>query len=95
MSAERLERVGQGMRRLIDDQKIPGAVTLIARRGKVVHFEANGLRNVEAGLPMEKDTIFRLYSQSKLITGAAVMMLFEEGHFLVDRSGIKVSPRVC
>ncbi|MBO74817.1 MAG: serine hydrolase [Flavobacteriales bacterium] len=92
MSAERLERLGQGMRRLIDDKKIPGAVTLIARRGKVVHFEAHGLRNVEAGSPMEKDTIFRLYSQSKLITGAAVMMLFEEGHFLLTDPVSKYLP---
>ena len=83
MSSERLERIGVGMRRMIDDGKIPGTVTLVARRGKVVHFEANGLRDVEAGLPMEQDTIFRLYSQSKVVTGAAVMILFEEGHFLL------------
>ena len=48
-----------------------------------MHFEATGSRDVEAGLPMEKDTLFRLYSQSKPVTGVAVMMLFEEGHFLL------------
>ena len=84
MSAERLERIGVRMRRFIDDGKIPGTVTLIARRGKVVHFEANGRRDVERDLPMQKDTIFRLYSQTKPVTGAAVMMLFEEGHFLLS-----------
>ncbi len=83
MSSVRLERIGEGMRRLIDADKIPGTVTLVARRGKVVHFEANGLRDVARGLPMEKDTIFRLYSQTKVVTGAAVMMLFEEGRFLM------------
>ena len=92
MSSERLLRIGEGMRRLIDDDKIPGTVTLVARRGKVVHFEANGLRDVEAGLPMEHDTIFRLYSQSKVVTGAAVMLLFEEGHFLMTDPVSKYLP---
>ena len=92
MSSERLERIGVGMRRLIDDDKIPGTVSLVARRGKVVHFETNGLRDVEAGLPMEHDTIFRLYSQSKVVTGAAVMILFEEGHFLMTDPVSKYLP---
>ena len=83
MSSERLGRIGQGLGRLIDAGHIPGTVSLVARRGKIVHFEARGLRNVEAGLPMETDTIFRLYSQTKPVTGAAIMMLFEEGHFLM------------
>ncbi|MFT7654268.1 MAG: hypothetical protein ACI9UU_003387, partial [Candidatus Azotimanducaceae bacterium] len=52
MSSERLTRIGRGMRRLIDADKIPGTVTLVARRGEVVHYEANGLRNIAAGLPM-------------------------------------------
>lgn len=92
MSSERLERIGEGMRRLIDDGQIPGAVTLVARRGKVVHFETNGLRDVAAGLPMERDTIFRLYSQSKVVTGAAMMILFEEGHFLLTDPVSKYLP---
>ncbi len=92
MSTERLERIGAGMRRLIDEKKIPGTVTLVARRGRVVHFEANGLRNVAAGLPMEKDTIFRLYSQSKPVTGVAVMMLFEEGRILLTDPVSKYLP---
>lgn len=84
MSSERLEGIGQSMQRLIDESKIPGTVTLVARRGKVVHFEARGMRNVADQLPMETDTIFRLYSQTKPVTGVAVMMLFEEGHFLLS-----------
>lgn len=92
MSAQRLERIGEGMRRMIADDKIPGTVTLVARRGKVVHFEANGLRDISAGKPMEKDTIFRLYSQSKLVTGVAVMLLFEEGHFLLTDPVSKYLP---
>ena len=74
MSSERLERIGVGMRRLIDAGKIPGTVTLVARRGKVVHFETNGMRDVAKSLPMERDTIFRLYSQTKPFTGAAEMI---------------------
>jgi CubicO group peptidase (beta-lactamase class C family) len=84
MSSERLKRVGEAMRRMIADEQIPGTVTLIARKGKVVHFEANGLRDIARKLPMQKDTIFRLYSQSKPVTGVAVMMLFEEGRFLLS-----------
>lgn len=83
MSSERLERIVPGMKRLIDAGKIPGTVTVVARHGKVVHFEAVGSRNIETGQPMTKDTIFRLYSQSKPITGVAIMTLFEEGHFLL------------
>ena len=92
MSSERLERIGKGLGRLIDAGHIPGTVSLVARRGKIVHFEAAGLRNVEAGLPMERDTIFRLYSQTKPVTGAAVMMLFEEGHFLMTDPVAKYLP---
>ena len=84
MSQERLDRIGIGMRRLIAENKIPGTVTLVARRGKIVHFEANGSRNVSAGEPMELNTIFRLFSQTKPITGAAVMILYEEGHFVLS-----------
>jgi len=67
MSSERLDRIGIVMRKLIDEEKIPGTVTLAARKGKVVHFEANGLRDVERGLPMQTDTIFRLYSQTVIL----------------------------
>ena len=83
VSSEKLENIGESMRSLIESKKIPGTVTLVARRGEVVHFEANGMRDIERGLSMEKDTIHRIYSQSKPITGAALMMLFEEGKFLM------------
>lgn len=92
MSSERLKRVGEAMRRMIADEQIPGTVTLIARKGKVVHFEANGLRDIARKLPMQKDTIFRLYSQSKPVTGVAVMMLFEEGRFLLSDPVSKYLP---
>jgi len=84
MSSERLSNIGISMRTLIDEKKVSGVVSLVARKGKVVHFEANGLSNVDAQQPMRTDAIFRLYSQTKPVTGVAVMMLFEEGHFLLS-----------
>jgi CubicO group peptidase (beta-lactamase class C family) len=71
------------MQRYVDEDKLPGVVTLVARRGKVVHFEAVGRRDVERDEPMTKDTLFRLYSQTKPVTGVAVMLLYEEGRILL------------
>ena len=92
ISSERLKNIGESMRSLIDSKKIPGTVTLVARKGEIVHFEANGKRDIERDLPMEIDTIHRIYSQSKPITGAALMMLFEEGKFLMTDPVAKYLP---
>ena len=81
MSAERLERVTRAMQGYIDREQVAGTVTLIARRGKVVHFEALGKRDVENDLPMRRDVVFRIASMTKPITSVALMMLWEEGHF--------------
>src|SRR5688572_24741172 len=79
MSSERLARIKEAVQRQIDAGAVPGAVTLVARRGKIVHFEAHGLNDVEARKAMPKDAIFRLASMSKPITAVAVMMMIEEG----------------
>jgi apolipoprotein N-acyltransferase len=79
MSAERLGRIHETIERQIASQLISGAVTLVARRGQVVHFEAHGLMDLEAKKPMQKDAIFVLASMTKPVTGVAVMMLIEEG----------------
>jgi CubicO group peptidase (beta-lactamase class C family) len=79
MSSERLARLGSGMKALIDEGSLAGVVTVVARHGKVVEFEAAGKRDLAAALPMQKDSIFRIYSMTKPITGVAMMMLFEEG----------------
>ncbi len=84
MSSKRLERLTAIMQRFIDDDLLAGTVTLVARRGKVVHFEAQGYRHKEANEPMTKDTIFVLMSMTKPIVSTALMMLYEEGHFLLD-----------
>jgi CubicO group peptidase (beta-lactamase class C family) len=78
-STERLGRIKQAVHRHIDGGNVPGVVTLVARRGRVVHFEAHGLNDVEAKKPMPKDAIFRLASMSKPIAATAVMMMIEEG----------------
>ena len=79
MSAERLERVGEMIQRAIDAKQISGAVTVVARRGRVAHFEARGLMNIKANTPMRKDAIFPIASMTKPVTGVAILMLVEEG----------------
>ena len=84
MSAERLQRVDDYFQRFIDDGRIAGAVTLVARRGQVVHHSALGWRHREAEAPMTTDAVFTLMSMTKPIVSAALMMLFEEGRFRLD-----------
>jgi len=84
MSSKRLERLHAFIQDYIDTNQIAGAVTLVARKGKVVHFEAQGWRYKEESLPMEKDTIFSLASMTKPIVSSALMMLWEDGNMLDD-----------
>ena len=79
LSAQRLQRISTAMRDYIEAGEIAGVVTLVARRGRIAHFEAQGMANIETKRSMTKDAIFRLASMSKPITGAAVLMLVEEG----------------
>jgi CubicO group peptidase (beta-lactamase class C family) len=83
LSSSRLARIGQAMQKYVDGEKLAGTLTLVARHGKIAYFEPLGLMDVEAQKPMERDTIFRIYSMSKPITSVAVMMLYEEGKFLL------------
>jgi len=75
----RLERLTQFFKTDTDAKRLPGAVVMIARHGKVVYSEAFGIRDPATGAPMQKDSIFRIYSMTKPITGVAVLMLMEEG----------------
>lgn len=85
-STERLARVHEAVAKHIEQKDVSGAVTLVARRGKIVHFEAQGLADIDSKKPMTKDSIFRLASMSKPITAVAVLMLMEEGKIrLSDR----------
>ncbi len=83
MSTERLERIRPLMQGYVDEGKLPGVLTVVARRGKLVHFETVGQMDIEAGAPMRADTIFRIYSMSKVVNAVAVMMLLEQGELLL------------
>ncbi len=80
-SPERLARIRPAMERHIAKDKLAGVVTLLARGGQVVHFEAIGGLERDGGEPMGTDAIFRLYSMTKPITCVALMTLYEQGHF--------------
>ncbi len=79
MSTERLQQIDAAMQRHIDAGKIQGAVTAVARRGKVVHFKAHGLIDVGAERPMPQDAIFVMASSTKPVLGVAAMILIDEG----------------
>jgi CubicO group peptidase (beta-lactamase class C family) len=78
-SAERLARIHEMVQRHIDAHDISGAVTLVARNGKIVHFEAHGMADIESNKPMSKDSLFWIMSMTKPVVGTAVLMMMEEG----------------
>src|SRR3954468_21883192 len=79
--AARLARLDAHFSRYVDNGLLPGWLLVVSRGGHVVHLSTYGQRDVEAGLPVELDTIFRMYSMTKPITSVAAMMLYEEGQF--------------
>ena len=79
MSSERLQRINDVIKTYIDSKQISGAVTMVSRKGRIAHFEAQGLMDIEANTPMRKDAIFRMASMSKPVTGVAILMMMEEG----------------
>ena len=81
LSAARLGRIDSFMQGHVDRRTVPGLITLVARHGKVAHCRCFGLMDAEAGASMRMDAIFRIYSMTKPITCAALLMLFEEGLF--------------
>jgi CubicO group peptidase (beta-lactamase class C family) len=91
-SSPRLGRITTAMQGYIDAGQLPGIITVVARRGKVVHFECLGMMDAEAGKPMQADAILRIFSMTKPITSVALMMLFEGGHFLLDEPVSKYIP---
>ena len=93
ISTERLERIRPVMQDYVDKGHLPGFLTVVARHGKIVHFETIGMRDVENKKPVEPDTIFRIYSMSKPITSVAVMMLYEEGRFQLGTPVSKFIPQ--
>jgi len=92
LSSDRLERIATSVQHDIDDKRIAGAVTLVVRHGKVAWFKAQGMSDREAAKAMPADALFRICSMTKPITSAAVMMLYEEGKFLLDDPVSKYLP---
>ena len=84
MSPGRLALIDSMLSQSVKQDKIPGAVALVARHGKIVFYKAFGLADNQAGRALKKDDIFRIASQTKAITATAVMMLWEEGKFRLD-----------
>ena len=100
LSAERLQRVHEAVQRHIDAHDISGAVTVVARDGRLAHFEAHGLMDIDSKKAMSKDALFWIASMSKPITGTAILMLVEEGKirltdpvskFIPEFRGMKVA----
>jgi CubicO group peptidase (beta-lactamase class C family) len=84
LSAERLERLDAGMQRMVDEGKLAGVVTMLARNGKIAFVDSVGVQDVESETPMAADSIFLIYSMTKPITAAALMILYEEGKWQID-----------
>ena len=87
-----LEKLNEAMHGMVDGGQLAGVVTMVSRKGKVVHFDAYGKRDIENGLPVEKDTIFRIYSMTKPIVGVALMTYYDEGRFTLDDPVSKFIP---
>jgi len=94
LSSARLGNVAALAQRYVDERKFMGAITAVARRGKVVHFETCGNMDDEAGRPMQADTIFRMASMTKPIASVGLMTLYEEGRFQLDDPAARFVPQL-
>lgn len=92
LSTERLARLDKVLTQYTNDKKIPGCVALVARHGKIAYLKAYGMNDIAAGVPMKNDSMFRIASMSKGLTSTAVMMLYEEGYFLLNDPVSKFIP---
>jgi CubicO group peptidase (beta-lactamase class C family) len=88
----RLQRLHAAMDKVVDDKQLAGITTTVIRHGRIVDFDAYGVQSLATKAPMRADTIFRIYSQSKPITGVAMMILFEEGRWKLDDPVSKYVP---
>ena len=83
LSSERLERLTAALQGYVDEGRLPGAVALVARRGRIAYLEAVGYRDIESEAPMTPDAIFRIASQTKALASTGVMLLQEDGKLLI------------
>src|SRR5215510_8374113 len=91
-SSERLSRIKPVMQSYVDRRGFAGISTMIARRGRIVHFEQAGLQDRESRTPLARDTIFRIYSMTKPVVCVALMTLFEESRFQLFDPVVKFLP---
>ncbi len=91
-SEERLERIDRVMQNYVDEGIMPGMVALIAKNGEVAYHKSFGMQDIEMGIPMPEDAIFRIASMSKAVISTAVMILYEEGQFLLTDPVSKYIP---
>jgi len=94
LSGARLVKVDLLTQQYIDEGKLPGTVTMVARRGELAHFECHGKMDIEADKDVHEDTIFRIYSMSKPITTVGAMMLYEQGLFELNDPVSKYIPEL-
>ena len=92
LSSDRLANIDRTVQSWVDDGRISGAVSLVARHGKVAKVTAYGMQDIESATPMPEDAIFRIMSMTKPITSLAVLMLYEEGRFLLTDPIAKYIP---
>ena len=81
ITQQQIDAAFSGVKSQVESGRLAGAVTIAAQHGEVRKFEATGFQDLENKVPMARDTIFRIYSMTKPITGAALMVLYDEGHF--------------
>jgi len=81
---ERLAAIGPAMQKFVDDEKVPNLVTMVVRKGQVVHLDARGVMDFESNTPVDTGTLYRLYSNTKPIAGVATLILFEAGILTPD-----------
>ncbi|MCB0000665.1 MAG: beta-lactamase family protein, partial [Anaerolineales bacterium] len=84
LDPNRLANIGPHLDRYVDDGSLPGYMVMVARRGRPAYLRLYGQRDVERGLPVQEDTIFRIYSMTKPITSVALLQLYEKGLFQLD-----------
>ena len=92
MSSSRLDRLTGALQEYVNTNRIPGAVAMVLRDGRVVYHEAVGKLDIEADVPMGQDVIFRIASQTKALVSVAIMMLQEDGDLLISDPVSKYIP---
>lgn len=91
-SSSRLDRIKPVLHKYVDDKKLPGLISMVARKGKLVHLHSYGVMDLETKKPMQPNSIFRIYSMTKPVISVAVMMLYEQGYFQLSDPVSKYIP---